>query len=627
MKRLSTFSFLIFTFLSIQTFGQNQGGETCAQATALGTLGGPSSCPGGAGFVGESTATAGLTTQNPSCDGIGSNYDLWYSFVAPSTGVVQLNIDLGTAGRIEAAVWSDCSTEIFCSSSHSDGVMIMNLTPGTTYYLQLWSDSFVRGSFDFCLFAKEGPPSNNTCSSPEILSIMNGSDPCSVGGSSATFNNFGASASGETPFPSCGNFGAGIDVWFSVTVPASGDVSIEMTEAIGPQDWAMSIYKGMCGSLTEVECDDDDGNGLKPKIDLLGRTAGEELLIRIWEIGGDDFGSFKLLASEPNSAPPSNDLCAAAIDITSLLGQSGGCAPLCGHNVNSTASGETPIPSCGSFGAGKDVWYKVEIPNQGGFNAELSQYSSAGPQDWAMAVYSGSCGSLVEEACDDDSGPSLYPKLSVNNLTPGSFVYIRIWEFQGDGEGSFNICLTPLTPLALQFIEVKGSMEESGNSISCQLLTKQEISKIEFYSSTDGNVWKMAHDLSDDQIENKNLWFDETEQLVSYYRVNAVLADGSTEMSNVIMIERNGGLVSFQLNVTPNPVKQLLEISMNSSNELSSVDVTIYDLQGKMVMSQEKVINSQSGVVKIDVGTMSSGTYILKAVSNGEIRSIKFVKS
>ena len=115
------------------TIGQNQGGEDCATAVDLGTLGGPDSCPGGAGFIGENTGTASISTMNPSCDQIGSNYDLWYSFEAPASGGVQIELELGTAARIEAAAWSDCSTEVWCSSSNVDGAMIMGLTPGETY--------------------------------------------------------------------------------------------------------------------------------------------------------------------------------------------------------------------------------------------------------------------------------------------------------------------------------------------------------------------------------------------------------------------------------------------------------------------------------------------------------------
>jgi len=112
-------------------------------------------------------------------------------------------------------------------------------------------------------------------------------------------SNVGATPSGEAA-PSCGNFATGEDTWFSIMVPASGEINILASTAGGPTDWAMSVYSGACGALTEVECDDDDGPGLFPFIELTGQTPGDVLLVRVWEWGNNASGVFNICAYGPD---------------------------------------------------------------------------------------------------------------------------------------------------------------------------------------------------------------------------------------------------------------------------------------------------------------------------------------
>jgi len=253
--------------------------------------------------------------------------------------------------------------------------------------------------------------------------------------------NTGATASGELPDPSCGSFSTGEDTWFSITVPASGEIDITASTAGGPTDWAMSVYSGACGALAEVECDDDDGPGLFPLISLTGQTAGDVLLVRVWEWGNNATGDFNICAVDPAAAPPpvipANNDCASATVLPVEAGTA--CtAQTLGTNVNATASGELPDPACGNFATGEDVWFSVTVPAGGELNIEAS--TAGGPTDWAMSVYSGACGALAEIECDDDDGPGLFPSISLTGQTPGDVLLVRVWEWGNNAEGEFNIC-------------------------------------------------------------------------------------------------------------------------------------------------------------------------------------------
>ena len=103
----------------------------------------------------------------------------------------------------------------------------------------------------------------------------------------SSFNDFpanvsltGATNSG-TPAPTCGDFQGG-DVWYTATVPASGNIVIE-TNGVGNYDTGLEVYTGACGTLSLVSCDDISGNGNYSKIVLLGQTPGTVLRIRVWE--------------------------------------------------------------------------------------------------------------------------------------------------------------------------------------------------------------------------------------------------------------------------------------------------------------------------------------------------------
>jgi hypothetical protein len=103
------------------------------------------------------------------------------------------------------------------------------------------------------------------------------------------------------------------DVWYSVTVPASGNITIE-TDGVtgsGMLDSVMSVFSGSCGSLTQVGCDDDSGNGNFSRVSLTGRTAGETLYVGVWKYLSTSSpvpdGQFKISAYDASLSTTSFD--------------------------------------------------------------------------------------------------------------------------------------------------------------------------------------------------------------------------------------------------------------------------------------------------------------------------------
>lgn len=269
------------------------------------------------------------------------------------------------------------------------------------------------------------PANDNPCSATALP--VNGS--CSF----SAYTNAAATASPGVPAPGCASYSGG-DVWFTIIVPASGGVTIDMNSGV-MTDSGMAVYSGTCGSLTLIECDDDDSpNGLMSMIALAGQTPGATLWVRVWEYGNNNNGTFSICAySTTPPAAPSNDNPCSSI----ALPVNGSCSFSTYTNANATASPGVPAPGCASYSGG-DVWFTITVPASGNVAVDMN---TGVITDAGMAIYSGTCGSLALIECDDDdSGNGLMSFISLTGQTPGATLWVRVWEFGNDNNGTFGIC-------------------------------------------------------------------------------------------------------------------------------------------------------------------------------------------
>ena len=95
-----------------------------------------------------------VSSTQPSCDTFGSIQDVWFSFVAPTSGNVtclvtpttmtslNFNIYSGSCGAL-TAVAATCNSNLTVATSE----VLTGLTPGNTYFVQVWSNSAEQGTF------------------------------------------------------------------------------------------------------------------------------------------------------------------------------------------------------------------------------------------------------------------------------------------------------------------------------------------------------------------------------------------------------------------------------------------------------------------------------------------------
>lgn len=399
-------------------------------------------CTYTAGTNVAATATPGIPA--PGCASyVGA--DVWFSVVVPAGGQIIIDSNVGgiTDGGMALYTATACNgtfTLLECDDDDSpNGLMPYinrtGLVAGSTVYIRFWEyNGDLTGTFNICVTGPPTAPANDNPCGATPLSV-NAS--CVYTGSTTA----GATATTGIPAPGCGNY-VGSDVWFSVVVPASGNLILD-SQTGGIFDSGMALYSATAcnGTFTLIECDDDDSpNGAMSSITRTGLTPGATLYVRFWEFGGDANGTFSICASIPPPPPTNDNPCTAT-----NLPVNTNCVNTVGNTGGSTATTGPPAPTCASY-LGFDLWYSVVVPASGSIIIETTAGTVT---DGGMALYTApNCtGPFVQQACDDDGGPGLMPLINANGLAPGSTVYVRVWEYFGDGVGTFSICVrTPPPP-------------------------------------------------------------------------------------------------------------------------------------------------------------------------------------
>jgi hypothetical protein len=204
----------------------------------------------------------------------------------------------------------------------SPPVALTGLTPSTVYTVTIRGNcaggatsAVLSGTFT----TASPPPANDDCAAAIALTV--GTTCTNVTGTTA-----GATASPATvPAPSCGAPTTGPlgDVWYSLTVPASGSLTVATSAITGSPltDSVVEIYSGTCGALTSVGCNDDSGGTGFSTVPLTGQTPGATLYVRVRSYGTSATGQFGICATSgvaPVCGDPTNT---AFVNVTNTSAQ------------------------------------------------------------------------------------------------------------------------------------------------------------------------------------------------------------------------------------------------------------------------------------------------------------------
>jgi len=274
--------------------------------------------------------TTGATTS-PEQGGCGTDatLDIWYSWMAPSTGSVVMSLCAGPAAFDSVIkVYDGASCPVGAALACNDefcahlSQLTFTATIGNTYMLQVggWTGDFGPGSFTLAAPPPPPPPPvDDDCASATVLAGL-GVFP---------FDNTGATTGAEGQSePLCNIYGdTGIlsDIWFTWVAPASGQALFTGC-GLGAIDTKVAVYLGSgCPTGPALGCDDDFcGFPLTSQVSWTC-TAGLTYTIQVglYPLGGalPGAGSFALdVLSLPAGCEPLDD--GTAENIWSLGGNS-----------------------------------------------------------------------------------------------------------------------------------------------------------------------------------------------------------------------------------------------------------------------------------------------------------------
>lgn len=277
--------------------------DECSNAIAL-TVNPDFNC----GSMGSGTLL-GATPSNVPDNGAGTpDDDVWFTFVATNTvhSFSLLNLSGSTSDLVHEIMSGNCDGLVSMNISDPEESTVDGFIPGNTYYIRVfsfYSNSAATTIFNICVGTPPPPPANDDCIDAIALT------PAGTLAESAIDASVASATDSEAPAPGCAGYSGG-DIWFSVVIPASGNLTVETTASstgIDDFDSGMAIYEGSCGNLTLVDCNDDDGDERFSRISLSGRTPGEVVYVRVWEYSNDEIEPFAIGAYDASLSTPSFD--------------------------------------------------------------------------------------------------------------------------------------------------------------------------------------------------------------------------------------------------------------------------------------------------------------------------------
>ncbi|MCY2960023.1 MAG: hypothetical protein NTY35_07640 [Planctomycetota bacterium] len=309
--------------------------------------------------------------------------DVWYSWVAPQTGVAVLqSCGATTADSIfSVRTGPDCATSTLLACNDNfcglQARVSFAVTAGAAYLLQVGqrnSTAYV-GTFQLDVFT---PPVNDSCATPLAVS---GPGPHPFDLSFATTGTEGQneSACQTTSGPSIQR-----DAWFVWTAGATGRTSLSTCNGTAPSiDTKIAVYQGFgCPSPQSALGCDDNGCNIQSEV-CFDAIQGATYTIQIGAVqaAGLPTGTFVLIGS---SGSGTNDDCSTplviagpgphAFDTTSATaGCAGQSNPICGG---------TPFDVFD-----RDRWFAWTAPSTGAY--EVSTCGLAGGSNTKVAIYSG----------------------------------------------------------------------------------------------------------------------------------------------------------------------------------------------------------------------------------------------
>lgn len=371
----------------------------------------------------------GATSSRTDCQG--AVPDVWYKFTTTSVAHrIVLTPYYETSGF--EVYRNDCDqlVSVACAFSAQPALTMDELTIGTTYYLRIFSSTYINPSFAVCILTLPPPPVQDVCTGALPLSV-NADLSCNKTTDGSTL---GATSSA----PECGGQSETHDVWHTFVATSSSHIltcTIAENTFGRAEHFGYEVLGGSCGSLSSLVCK----RGEDTRTVLQNLTVGATYWIRVYSLEQTAHRFSICVKTVP--PPPANDVCSGAHPLT-VHGDMNCLFPTAGNTAGSTAA-----TSAVCFEK-NDVWYRfkavqttqqVDFENIGAVEPEFHDFKLM------VELLTEDCGNLQHVACWEEvtfDKKTLY----LAELEPGKNYYLRVAN-PDNTPMHFSICAkTPPPP-------------------------------------------------------------------------------------------------------------------------------------------------------------------------------------
>lgn len=243
MRKIILLLITLFLTNCLETFSQ---GDSPCTATPV-TINAGSVCGTytGGTTVGATYSNNAANGGTPSCASPGAP-DVWYSFVAPASGIIQIYTSAGSITDGGMALYSSsnnlCSgtlTSIVCDDDSGPSTMPQiggcGITPGNTYFLRFWQyGGSGTGTFNICFWDSYDEDAS------AITNCSGGTQVCN--NNSFTGNSAGA---GNTELNACNAGclgGENNSSWYWINIGTTGNLEMTISPSNGTDDYDFAIW-------------------------------------------------------------------------------------------------------------------------------------------------------------------------------------------------------------------------------------------------------------------------------------------------------------------------------------------------------------------------------------------------
>jgi len=170
------------------------------------------------------------------------------------------------------------------------------------------------------------------------------------------------------------------------------------------------------------------------------------------------------------------------------------------------------------------------------------------------------------------------------------------------------------TNLPVELVSFRGIENNCQAILTWVTATETNVSHFSVEQSTNGTdfvAFGRVDAAGESQVERTYIYTDEQLTASNYYRLHIVDFDGSSEYSHTILVTANCATGVSVSDIFPNPVREQLNINVNSNVDHETAKIVVTDNLGRTVMTQATEVFFGSNVINLDVNALPQATYYI----------------